>query len=693
MSTEDGPSTPELKTLYRPMGTIRRSTTLPAKLNENLNPDQPTSPASKADITTLFTHTDVRVIKFRPLRHMSAAQRSSPIEPDSLPWASRPETVLAYGNIRLYVAPHSIAFLNAGSLNYPIMSRTQCWCVDGESKFAMPTQDSSYYRIELPTTSNEDKSKIEEFKIALANILRYEKTACPFKRGFTVDLPPEPETPIKQVPWKPKASLLKAEMASELEDKKFETKWQRNSIPISQKSSDESFSNVFEGKEPLSTEKNSGVDKKLELEPSKGGYMVPKANQVSEIVGSLEKVILRSDRRSLEDILQATEDTQNDEDHTSSTPNFPEARSANEVPIERPAAPRIKSVDQADPFIVSERRGASELSPAKVAEEILEVDSSDEYMTARSHSSSFSTLEEDLGSDATDDTNATLKEMEDKFKTPTKPKSFLRSATMSSIIDRASSFYSQHHKSATLEPNSVASSVESFQSFHSPMSPLPPSPPDSDRGSPESEMPGVHLQVGRQRVHKRDESGITITANSPGLWDLRTPSDDEVSKHKKTESSTSIDSVVSPSETIPKQCKSSSAVQVQKGRRLRQQRSLSPLPPAANIVQSRPYTSDRHITATIIQTTWAILNSPPSHLVQLMLTVARRIASGALSGSFASQSDSGDPVTCTWDYTDGVHIEATDLGEDDYGVPITSPRRRRTERKAPGDDFDQWEVD
>ena len=35
-------------------------------------------------------------------------------------------------------------------------------------------------------------------------MLKYEVTPCPFKRGFTVDLPEPPTTPIRMRPWKPK---------------------------------------------------------------------------------------------------------------------------------------------------------------------------------------------------------------------------------------------------------------------------------------------------------------------------------------------------------------------------------------------------------------------------------------------------------------------------------------------------------
>ena len=67
---------------------------------------------------------------------------------------------------------------------------------------------SSYYRIELPHSSEGDKKQVEHFKQVLDEVLQYEKTPCPFKRGFTVDLPEPPSGPIVKKPWRPKQREL-----------------------------------------------------------------------------------------------------------------------------------------------------------------------------------------------------------------------------------------------------------------------------------------------------------------------------------------------------------------------------------------------------------------------------------------------------------------------------------------------------
>ena len=75
--------------------------------------------------------------------------------------------------------------------------------MDGESKFVLRVGHDSYYRIELPNSCPAETQKVEEFKEVLAKVLQYELTPCPFKRGFTVDLPEPPKTPIRKRPWKP----------------------------------------------------------------------------------------------------------------------------------------------------------------------------------------------------------------------------------------------------------------------------------------------------------------------------------------------------------------------------------------------------------------------------------------------------------------------------------------------------------
>ena len=55
----------------------------------------------------------------------------------------------------------------------------------------------------MPNQSAEEKSRVEELKTVLGQVLRFEKTHCPFQRDFIVELPEAPKTPVKKRPWKP----------------------------------------------------------------------------------------------------------------------------------------------------------------------------------------------------------------------------------------------------------------------------------------------------------------------------------------------------------------------------------------------------------------------------------------------------------------------------------------------------------
>ena len=52
------------------------------------------------------------------------------------------------------------------------------------------------YRIELPYETEDDKRCVEDFKTALDEVLMYERTECPFRRGFQVDIPTEQVSPL-----------------------------------------------------------------------------------------------------------------------------------------------------------------------------------------------------------------------------------------------------------------------------------------------------------------------------------------------------------------------------------------------------------------------------------------------------------------------------------------------------------------
>lgn len=167
---------------------------------------------------TLYSHPSVKVVKFEPPKSAASASTSSPAPSSSLPdldypvdavetlpWRVSTERIAALGALRLE-SMASTTFLKIGSVIQPLLKNCQGWCVDGKSIFVLRIRRLTYYRIELPDETGEDKHRVESFKEALAKIIRYEVTPCPFQRGFSVDLPEEAKTPRRRKAWTPKHS-------------------------------------------------------------------------------------------------------------------------------------------------------------------------------------------------------------------------------------------------------------------------------------------------------------------------------------------------------------------------------------------------------------------------------------------------------------------------------------------------------
>ncbi|RMJ23629.1 hypothetical protein PHISP_05507 [Aspergillus sp. HF37] len=185
----------------------RRSATLPAKL---LPPRQPSSHSLRSE-GILYYHPSAKVVHFSPRALAPIPSSTAPSDFDypvdtieALPWRSPTERTVALGLLRLENLHGLTTFLKCGGVVHAILKNSQCWCVDGESTFVLRVRPLTYYRIEIPNGTEEDKESVAELKSTLPNILRYEVTPCPFKRGFTVEIPEESKIPKRKRAWRPK---------------------------------------------------------------------------------------------------------------------------------------------------------------------------------------------------------------------------------------------------------------------------------------------------------------------------------------------------------------------------------------------------------------------------------------------------------------------------------------------------------
>ncbi|KAH8724473.1 inheritance of peroxisomes protein 1-domain-containing protein [Phaeosphaeriaceae sp. PMI808] len=204
----------------------RRSFTLPARPALR-SASTPASRNTSDGIETLFLCQTCKIVSFTaagPARRLSPSptsskSRGSPAR--SIAWTSPTERTLAVGMViwsnasppetpanqpcvgalRIYrVTASNVSFLNSGNLLHTIFPRSQCWCVDGQSVFVLRIRQDSYYRIELPYETEDDKEAITLLKSVLNQVLQYERTQCPFTRDFEADVPERPKTPPRKQP-------------------------------------------------------------------------------------------------------------------------------------------------------------------------------------------------------------------------------------------------------------------------------------------------------------------------------------------------------------------------------------------------------------------------------------------------------------------------------------------------------------
>ncbi|KAJ5922328.1 hypothetical protein N7516_010031 [Penicillium verrucosum] len=187
---------------------LRRSLTLPTKLNPLA---QRRSSVPNTPEHVIFYHPSAKIVHFSPRALAPIPSSSAPSDFDypvdtieTLPWRSATERTVATAPLRLEKVHGSTAFLKCGNVVHAILKNSQCWCVDGVSKFVLRIRPLTYYRIEIPYETEDDQSLVRDLRIALPTVLRYEVTPCPFKRAFSVELPTDAMAPRRKKAWQPK---------------------------------------------------------------------------------------------------------------------------------------------------------------------------------------------------------------------------------------------------------------------------------------------------------------------------------------------------------------------------------------------------------------------------------------------------------------------------------------------------------
>jgi hypothetical protein len=570
----------------------------------------------------------------------------------------------AVGPLRIYRAPGSVAFLNCANALRPILPKSQAWCVDGDSKFVLQVRRPQYWRIEVSNKTSEEKSKVDELKKVLEEVLLFEKTPCPFQRDFVVELPQAPKTPATKRPWKP----VQGPKVNPPSTPEAITENGYGNAAIGKRASS---SSPLRQSTPCTTQRRNSV---MDLGASK--QISPSEPQVP---------------------LNFPSSSSNCPATTISETAEPSELSPKRTPSPRPPSPALASFAP-----VEQEMGVSAFeSSQSIFADCTGFDDSDNF------------------SDATDDTNMTprgrvqsnfqpLTFEPEKHERPQAMQNCSRFITAPPVLSLVTSPPSKHRTTSPLRSSAISetdsdfsSSVESFhtvQSWHSPLA--PPSPPASGPPSPTQSYPYPHnnIVLPKRPQHAREASELTVTPDTPRVWDINAIPGSERARRGSSPQPKTPTLVNDASEkSDEEQFEVVTPPTVRQGIRHRattssnsRRRELSPLPAAVNLFsptrrRSRRLQTSRHLPTAIIQKTCEILLSPPSHLLHLMLNIASKIAAGEWRGVL-----SGHGEAVHWDFEDEYGVEG--WFEDDYGIslPHAPIKAKKSVNNTNGG---SWEVD
>lgn len=721
-----------------PLQGFRRSFTVPSRtlsLHEKAGLDR-----SDADANILYSHPSARIIAFSPpAPEDSSKPQGKDLMPDTdypvdtietLPWRARTETLAAAGPFIIEKVRGSSNFLKSADQKviHTIMRNSQCWCVDGESKFVMRIGKLRYYRIELPSETEEDKARVEELKAVLSKVLRFERTPCPFKRAFHVDLPDDAITPRRKGQWKRQPSLP--------------TTPNTDPLPLRRTKGSRAWSLQGQNASTLQRYGRRGSDygyspsrASSPLTPSEGGAY--RSGTPSSIASSEDA----SDRRrgrfgedqdessGREDDERSVNESEQGSVIISDVPDI-ETIQASELEAVVDLQPEVLRPGPEQPVDASTLSQPSELSPDKTLVEPRHTENPES-----SHETADEPIQEET---VVEDSTKTLAEQEhedesvqendlssgeienelDSAPAPSEEAVQAQSASATCIPDFESRPPDSHTEEFDSQPEEFASPdlgvdeverfaghdkalsrVSSVDSFHTTNSLTQESLADYvDRVSFETTPQGEKMDPFSMRIHqhRRGLSELTVTASTvderldPGM-DLRPSTSDSLEKP----STPALARSSASDSSWPEICTPSSPTTEGVRRRLNVKRSLSPLPPSPILFSPSNANQGNHFTAAILQKACNVALVKPIEAVVLLVHILARIAGGAtvndlLNGDLFRRPEQHRRSSSFPDQASSPRDDSDD--EDDFGVPLRGRSRsedfRVTSTPAVDDDGD-----
>ncbi|KAM0348296.1 hypothetical protein ACHAPU_004264 [Fusarium lateritium] len=582
--------------------------------------------------------------------------------------------------------------------------------VDPPNSLSWSSQLERTIAVELPIDDPEDQQRAEELREVLDKILQFEKTECPFKRTFTVDLPEQ--VPVTILPWMPRSQPMipsddvasvsstgsrrssfvgRASTPTPLTNSRHPTEIPTSPMPARPASA---ASCVVPTTISLYEEYGMNIDP---LQPKGTGG----AGHTESSTKPLEVVPERPTNNDLSDPFQSSFPG------SYSSPSFSTDSGINTTHDE--SSVLSSSPTQDDESIYELHEGSGNRGGRMKARLRRRTGN---FTTTRS-----ATMPPHLMS--------TMNKSQPASSTPRDP--FLRSAsetTKKAAARTADVFRPGEKKDSKGEPQHSQSfqpqgspqqprllrrdSEESFhsvESWHSSGAPLHPSPPTSQaESSIESRNDSNEtdsLSIEGSKMNKSTQS--RGSSPMPCAWESDDESGDESddsgtsngsgtqavnsSGERNTDASIEV-KATTPAASVPQRPfigrhrATTSSISVRR-------RALSPLPPAANLftpastMERNPYRSRletvRNLPMAIIAKTCEMILGPPSSLVRLILKVAAKIASGQWRGLVYGYSEDGEEIPVQWDYSEG---EISDWSDDeDYQHDHRSSRKHQGKRE------------
>ncbi|KIV96409.1 hypothetical protein PV10_00281 [Exophiala mesophila] len=703
-----------------PLQGYRRSFTTPAR---------PLSFHEKAGLQNadagtdiLYSHPSARIILFSPPTD-SLPTTTKDTLPDAdypvdavevLPWRSRTETLLSNCAIVIEKVRGSTWFLKSADQKViqTIMRNSQCWCVDGESKFVLRTGKLRYYRIELPLETDQDRDRVRDLKLALPKVLRFEITPCPFKRAFHVDLPEDAITPRRKGTWKRRAPPEPTTPNTDplpLRRSKTTRAWSLQGQastpmqPYGRRGSDYGFrpsrdsspnprldfdayrpttpSSLASSEEPGDGWRDEAQDDSMvHHEQFQSSHAMDVQTPGSECEVSAHLSEQESPQSDNEPEVPATISQDDQLAPTSATPEDV-LREADKASMTVEAPPPEIVAPEEDQILVPEQTSASQINPLES-----KIDTTVESDASMPSGTATETAEEDeeeqdiLASDvdvaqdgepsssvaAVEDHDAISQEDSalDPEVEPSSEKPIDNTITPAAEEDsltRVSSTDS-FFTSNSLTEESLSSHVDAI---------------DFQKTPNAEQLDPFAMKV---RQHKRDVSELTVTASTIDSFldtsSVRPSTGDSIdvpttpALAQSTTSDLSWPDVETPSSPLRDEGLR---------RRLKTQRSLSPLPPSPTLFAPGSPTHGSHFTAAFLQKACNLALVKPMEAVVLLVHILARIAGGAtvndlLNGELFKRPEQHRRSSSFPDQASSPRDDTDD--EDDFGVPFRGRLRK-----------------